>query len=558
MGAHGASYGRRLRIRSGRLKETGSARTLAAALEEQPLSRREVVVAVGLLGVVAAAVLGPYITRGGFYTDDWVLASWAKYPAHGGIAGLFHQFDAVRYRPGIYVYAPIAYSIFGLHMGAFLAWTALCAVAMSSAFFVFLRFFRVGRLEAFLAAALALVYPYSSSTRLWSGLSAMSLTITLYLVGTLLVLRALSRPSRHAVLLHVAGTAVVVASVMTYEIVAPAVLLSVLLYSRVTTWRRAALAWLIDVVLVGATLVFITSGRAQPVGGIRAELDHAWLIAQQGADLWARSLVPYGTVPTRLAVGGLIALACIAAVVAGALPRSNPARSELLRWLGFLGAATLATCVAYAMFVPADLYYSPYSLGIGDRTNGFASLGWAFMVVAFARLLAVLVFRDITHSRLAVAAGVALVGLLVGLGYSDRLRSEADAYAQSYRDQTDVIATMQQTLPDPPHGSTIFLVNSIPWTSPGVPVFVQPWDLVGTVKLIYRDGTLAGYPLAAPYATMRCGSRTVGVTPASFGPPVRYGRAFVLSMATRTTVALVDRRSCLSAATAAGLAPAAS
>ena len=68
------------------------------------------------------------------------------------------------------------------------------------------------------------------------------------------------------------------------------------------------------------------------------------------------------------------------------------------------------------------------------------------MVVAFARLAAVLLFRDIAHSRIAVGASVALVGLLVGLGYSDRLRTEADAYAQSYRDQTDIIATMQQTL----------------------------------------------------------------------------------------------------------------
>ena len=69
MGAQGASYGRRLRVSSGRVTQTRPVRAVAAALEEQPLSRREVVVAIALLGVVGVAVLGPYITRGGFYTD---------------------------------------------------------------------------------------------------------------------------------------------------------------------------------------------------------------------------------------------------------------------------------------------------------------------------------------------------------------------------------------------------------------------------------------------------------------------------------------------------------
>ena len=206
-----------------------------------------------------------------------MLASWARYPAHGGISGLFHQFDSVRYHPGVYVYAPIAYWIFGLHMGAFLAWTALCAVALSSAFYVFLRFFAVGRLEAFVAAALTLVFPYSSSTRLWSGVSSMTITIFLYLVGTLLVLRALSRPSRHAMLLHVIGTHG--GPRERHDLRdrgARGAAERVALQPRPTTWRRAVLSWLVVLwFFVAAILIFITSGRAQPVGGIRAELDHA-------------------------------------------------------------------------------------------------------------------------------------------------------------------------------------------------------------------------------------------------------------------------------------------
>ena len=57
--------------------------------------------------------------------------------------------------------------------------------------------------------------------------------------------------------------------------------------------------------MVGATLIFITSGRNQHIGGIGDQLHHARLIAEQGADLWSRVLVLYGTVPTRLAIGAL-------------------------------------------------------------------------------------------------------------------------------------------------------------------------------------------------------------------------------------------------------------
>jgi hypothetical protein len=355
--------------------------------------------------------------------------------------------------------------------------------------------------------------------------------------------------------LHVAGFAVVMAAVMTYETVAPAVLVSVLWYLQVTTWRRAVVRWLIDVVAVGAILIFITSGRQQTVGGIGAQLHHVRVIAQQGADLWSRVLVPYGIVPTRLAFGALLTVAAVSGIVALSLSPSSAARRDLFRWLAVLGAGLVATVVAYAMFVPADVYYSPGSLGIGDRTNAFAALGWVVMLVAIARLLAILAFRDVARSRLVIMGAVALALIVVGAGYTDRLRTEADAYAASYHDEQAVLDTMRTTLPVPPHGSTIYLVRNIQWTALGVPVFVQPWDLIGAVKMVYGDGTLAAYPIAAPYATMHCGASSVSFTPAAYGAPVRYGRAFVTDMGTLTTTKIVDQATCQGLAATAGVAP---
>jgi hypothetical protein len=467
-----------------------------------------------------------------------------RYPAHGGLLGHLRAFDVTRYRPGQYLYYPALHTVLGLHLKAYLVWAAFCAVAMSVALYAFLRVQGLRQLESFACAALVLLFPYSSSTRLWSSTAVTSIAITLYLVGTLLVLRALSGRAAHTRLVYVLGVAIVLCGVMTYEVVAPAVLLSVLLYIRVTSRRTAVLAWLVDVVLVGAILIFITSGRQQEVRSVGSELSHAWLIAQQGADLWAGVLVPYGTLPTRIAVGALVVIALLAALVARLSPRASAARRDLLFWLAVLGAGVFAIGVGYAMFLPADDYYSPLSPGIGDRTNGFAAIGWALTVVALVRLLATMVFRDVRRSQIVIAATVAVALCAVGVGYAQRLRTEANVYALSFKDQLGILNAMHKALPAPPHYSTIYVVRHTAWTALGVPVFAQWWDLYGSVRLTYHDPTLWAYPIVPPPSTMSCGPRTVVTAPVPYGHPAPYGHAFVLDMATKQVTALTSQAIC--------------
>jgi hypothetical protein len=526
-----------------------------AALQERPLAIAELGVMGVLLSVVALVVLGSFYTRGGFITDDWVVASWTRYPPHGGITGTLDAFSSIKYRPGQYLYQPLIHTLLGLHMRAFLVWASVCAIALSLAFYAFLRVLSARPLEAGAAATLLLVFPYSSSTRLWATACVVSIAITLYLIGSLVVMRALARPvSRRSLVLHACGVILILAGVMTYEIVAPAALLSVLLYLRVTSRRRAIIAWLVDVVLVGSTLIFVTAGRGQPVGSVSAELTHVRIIWDQGLVLWSQVLVPYGSTPSRVALGALLAVALVAGCVALALPRTSATRRDLVRWLGFLTLGAFAVAIGYAMFVPADPYYSPESLGIGDRTNGLAALGWVLVIVSLARLLATLAFRDLRRATAWVAVAVIAACALVGLGYSDRLRTEADAYAASFHEQARILGVMKSTLPHPKHGSTIYLVRQVPWAALGVPVFVQAWELLGTVKITYDDPTLSGYPIVAPTVTLICARTEVHPSLAAFGPPVRYGNVYVLDMGLQQTIAIHDQKTCQRVVSTAGVA----
>ncbi len=483
---------------------------------------------------------------------------WPRIPDSrrgGGFFGTLHAFDDISYRPGQYLYHPLVHTLFGLHMKVFLAWAALCAVAMSVAFYAFLRVQGMRRLESGAVATLVLLFPYSSSTRLWSTAAVTSVAVLLYLVGTLLVLRALSGRSSHPLLLHGAGLATVLCGVMTYEVVAPAALLSVVFYVRVTPLRQAIASWLVDVALIGAILAFITSGRHQDVATVGDQLSHAWVIAQQSLDLWARVLLPFGAPPTWLAVGLLLGVV-IAAVAFAHLSRLGGAvRRDLLRWLFTLAGGIVAIAVGYAMFVPADPYYSPSALGIGDRTNVFAALGWAVVAVAFVRLVATIALRDMRRSRTATAVAVAVAVTAIGLGYADRLRTEADAYAASFGEQATILDTMHATLPNPPNGSTIYVARHLPWTAPGVPVFVQWWEFFGAVRITYGDRSLWGYPIVPPGTSLTCGPKTVETSPAPYGAAPRYGRAFVLDMASRIMSPLTDRATCRRVVGAVGLSP---
>jgi hypothetical protein len=528
---------------------------LSEVVADRTLGAPELGIVSLLLLVLGAVVLGHYVLHGGFYTDDWVQASETRYPAHGGLIGHLRAFDVTWYRPGQYLYYPAIHTLLGLHMKAYLAWAALCAVAMSVALYALLRVQGLPVLESFATAALVLVFPYSSSTRLWSSTCVTSIAITLYLVGTIVVLRSLAGRSRRPLLVHALGVAIVLCGVMTYEVVAPAALLSIVFYVRATPDRRRAVkAWIVDLVLVGGILAFVTSGRQQQVHSFGDEVSHGWLIFRQSLDLWPAIVAPYGAVPVRIAVGALIVVALAALVVARLLPRSDPARRDLLVWLGVLGAGVVAIAVGYAMFLPADDYYSPATLGIGDRTNGFAAVGWSLTVVALVRLAVTLVFRDVRRGRVVLAAGLALAVGAVGVGYAQRLRDEANVYVASFTAQQQILATMHATIPDPPHDSTIFLVRHTPWAGPGVPVYAQWWDMYGAVRLTYHDPSLWGYPIVPPVSSLACGATAVQSSPAPYGAPAPYGLAYVLDMSSGIATRITSRAVCRQPVAAVGVA----
>lgn len=166
------------------------ARSTSQSRELRWLLLREVgLVAIGL-SAIALLAFGPHIHHGGFYSDDW--ANAADYRFDEQIqAGL-----GLRYL--LLLLLPVPHAVFGLDASDHLLLASALAVSSAGAFYAVLRLLRFGRIHAFAMSTLVLVFPGADSLRLWATAGVNSLSVTLFLTGLAIALRASRRAGRRA------------------------------------------------------------------------------------------------------------------------------------------------------------------------------------------------------------------------------------------------------------------------------------------------------------------------------------------------------------------------
>jgi hypothetical protein len=522
-------------------------------LERVDASWRETAVVGGLLLALGAATFGSHIRDGGFHYDDWANYAYSRYSPNGGLFGAFDVwFDLAGYRPGTALYVPLTHFVLDLHMGWHLAWAVALAAAMSACAYHALRILRVERLHAGVIAVLVLVFPYSDATRLWAVAGLTSFAVTLYLLGVICALQAFGSRGRRAMALHAGALALFLASVLTYELLAAPVALSILLYLVRVPWRTAIRPWLAHVGAVGLVLLFVSSRtNLHEVQSFQDQIEHARQIFDQSLTLLSQAVVPFG-LPGRTAVLGLLAgIAACALLVCRLLPAAEEARGELRRWLLVAAGGVVAIAAGYALFVPADPYFSPGQLGIGNRVNGFAALGYVTTVYAMAMTAGWLVFRGLPRTRTWAAVLATTASVFIAVGYVDKVDRDKANWDRAFALEQDLLNTISSKVAEPPPGSMIYLFGHPAFYAPGVPVFAAQWDLDGAVKVHYRDPSLRGLPILAGMRLLclRDGvtaqDQTVGYRGAKASVP--YGRAFAVDAASRTALALDSRSACRAA-----------
>jgi hypothetical protein len=512
------------------------------------ISAVELSVASILVLVVGFGLYLTHIRHGSFYYDDWANAALTEFPPHPGYFGaLSEYFSEFGFRPLLAVYVPTQHEIFGLHEHLHIAWAVFLTCATSVAFYATLRTLGMERIHAIAIAGLALVAPFSDSSTLWSTAASGHLVVTLYLLGLIAAIRGLRETNRRRALLwHLGSLILYAAAVTTYELVASVALASVLLYVWQGNIRRALQRFAADVVVVGAALIWTgTHTQIDEVTSANGGFTHVRLILDSGLTMVARALEPFGHPPRLLVIG--VAFVILLAGAAGWW-RADPAgtrRRELQRWLLTAIGGVLFAYIAWAMFVPSNVYYEPNGVGVGNRTNCLALLGLVTLAYSLAMIVGTLLAGRSAHRR-ELATGVALAATVgLGVSYAHQVRIDISNWDVATKIQNQVFQAMHVGIPRPARGSTIYAYGFTQYPALGVPSFAASWDLNGAVKVTYDDGSLSGYPLEGA-SSIVCSPKllypdTEGYT-AAFGAD--YGHAYLVNVATGSVAHPRSQREC--------------
>jgi hypothetical protein len=80
--------------------------------------------------------------------------------------------------------------------------------------------------------------------------------------------------------------------------------------------------------------------------------------------------------------------------------------------------------LGYIVLVPSNIYYVPLQVGIGNRVNIVAAIGYALVVYAAAKLVGMLVFRELLHSGQLIGTLATLIAVVVGVDYTRRTNTD--------------------------------------------------------------------------------------------------------------------------------------
>jgi hypothetical protein len=490
--------------------------------------------------VVALVAYGPYMFRGGFYSDDWNFAAdYEAESADGFLAGLANLLEISVSRPVGTVYAAARSELFGLDPTGHLVLAAALGLAVAVLFYAVLRALGMRPFHAAPIALLTLLFPLADSTRLWATGSAANLAVCLYLAGVLLAFAALRRRGPAAVAMHAASVALYAASVMTYEFTLVPVLLSALLYWHRVPGRAAIRRWIIDVVAMVAVLGLATAQTTVPREPISALPERAIEVTAGALSVVSWSVFPVGGTsdfsPARL-VGGLIVVAVLGTALAR-LRRGGRA-AELRPWLITAAVATAVIAAGYLVLLLAA-GYNPAHRGIANRVNGFSALGIAALVYALV-MLGALQLGDRLR-RPAAPIALALTALLA-VGYAVRLQSDERNWRDAADAQERVLEDLADTRP-PPAGGGLAAFHVPAFTAPGVPVFHQSWDLTGALRLLWGDYSLRAYPVNNG-RTMVCAAVDVEVFGDDETAQLPYGRTRFFDAANGRSAPIRSRAGC--------------
>jgi len=427
------------------------------------------------------------------------------------------------------------------------ALAAALAVLVAAMLYAVLRRLEVPWIHAWMIAALTLVYPWFDSIRLWATADQVSLSVCLALAGLWLALVGIARDSWRW---HFGAALLYLLSILTYEITLPFVASAGLLYVLRFGWRAGRSRWAVDLIVAIVTAAWVAAHTARTTSGPSGNVTHLKSIVTSGGTLLGRTLQPLGEQRTTIA---LIVFAVTLLAGAFAFRRFSPRFSGdsgwgLRDWLLLTVGGLVLAAVGWAIFVPADPYYTPSIYGITNRVNGLAGIGLVIATYGTLGIIGALVGRLRSRARALALVTTVSLGVLLGIAYTDVLRRHIAIWNSAYVSESVALTKLKARFPTLPPRTTLFVAGYPAYQTLGVPILSANWDVDGMVQVEYDDSTLSAFPVLKGTKVV-CRPDGVGLSgtgaPASTAP---YGDARLIDLSTGAWSEPRSRRQCRSVA----------
>jgi hypothetical protein len=522
----------------------------------------------GFLVTVVLLSASVYVTRLGFYSDDWAFLGALETSDDKSLFGLFaSQWNSnanLRMRPTQILYQGTLFSLFGLHPLGYHVMNLLVFTGVVVLLYLTLRESGVARPYALSVALVFAVLPSYSTDRFWMAAFGYSLTLALFLLSVYADLRAIRSGPGRLLPWKIASLAALLLAGLGYEVILPFALLSPILVwirasrivpgglkSRLTTLGAVAYIGSQYLVVVGVVVFKASTATAAPpdpnylfhlarlVFGAAATNFGTYLVAFPHTTWWGlRNATP----------GALLVSALIGVAVFGylAMPSRGLVPHERKQWIRVAGFGVIAFVLGYGLaFLTGRIGFS--STGILNRAAIGAAMGLAAVVVGLIGIASSWGKRQSTRRRL-YAGGIALY-----CSASTLVVSVLGMYwVTAWPPQQQVLGEIRAAMPEAPSGSTLLLHGICPYVGPAI-VFESYWDLAGALQVLYRDPTLKAD------VTGRMTLVSEGVATSLYGPKTtafhRFGPRLILFDARTSSVISLTDGSILSAYLAKHPAP---
>jgi hypothetical protein len=385
-----------------------------------------------------------------------------------------------------------------------------------------------------------------------------SANIGLYLIGLLCAIRGLRATSvRSQLRWHAAAAAAYGASVLFAESTAALIVATGLLYWVMRGFRAALARTVVDASIAVAGGLWISA--------------HDNLTPRSAtslADLWSRAVsierespTVFAGVADPFAARGVVAVLAILLLGAGAAivlvrPRGDVRVEGVVVWLAVAAAGVVVTATAWVIYLPADAYYRPEQVGIGNRINALAAIGLVLVIYAAVRVGGILVAQIGPSAPIVATVLMSLSIAVLLVGYVRESQADVRNWDRAFASERATLAFVTANVPSPPPGSMIYVVRQVQYQTPEVPIFVA-WDFAPALRFAY-GGAPGLYAWAIPWSVpFHCEGGQI--YPLEWGwsqlQGAPYGNVWVIDVATRGVWHVTDRASCLTAATAVGGLP---